>query len=140
MRPQCAFNAPSMRLQCVFNASSMRLQCVLTPAPDCCSQSPSSPPQVQKIIFEKSRIFKKVENDPTQICPLGTHEQHIFAFLFETFPREKTGGAFFKIARERARARARARARTGPRASRAQNEGRHAPIAPFRIFRMVGTS
>ena len=90
-------------------------------------------PQPRKY-FSKyfSKTFcEKMKNTPTQICPLGTHEQQIFAFLFEAFPQEKMGGVFFKIARARARARARG---GGPRASRAQNEGRPAQIAPFCIF------
>ncbi len=43
-----------------------------------------------------------MKNTPTQICPLGTSEQQICEFLFETFPHSKTGGVFFKIARARA--------------------------------------
>ncbi len=133
---ECVFNASSTRLQCVFNASSMHLQCVFTPARDCCSQSSSSPPQVQKIFSKNPPISKKVQNDPTQICPLGTHEQQFFGFLFEAFRRGKMGGViFFKIAR--------ARARTGPRASRAQNQGRPAQIAQgciFSTFGIFGTS
>ncbi len=91
MRLQCVFNASSMRLQCVFNASSMRLN----PRPRLLStvllQSSPSPEN----IFKKTWIFKKVKNDPTQICPLGTHEQHFFGFLFEAFRRGKIGGVIF---------------------------------------------
>ncbi len=46
-------------------------------------------PKSRKYFSKNPKFSKKVENDPTQICPLGTHEQQISEFLFETFPREK---------------------------------------------------
>ena len=88
------------------------------------SRDPLPRPQGSRVC---DPVSKKVENTPTQICPLGTSEQQICEFLFETFPHENTGRRVFKDS-------ARARARTGPRASRAQNQGRRAQIAPFCTF------
>ena len=81
-----------MRLQCVFNASSMRLNRRPRLLFTVLLQSSPSPEN----IFQNSPGFsKKVQNDPTQICPLGTHEQQIFDFLFEASRRGKMGGVIF---------------------------------------------
>jgi hypothetical protein len=57
-----------------------------------------SPPPVlpnSRKYFSKIQFFQKNKNDPTQICPLGTHEQQICDFLFEAFRRGKMGGVVF---------------------------------------------
>ncbi len=56
------------------------------------SRDPPPRPQGSRVC---DPVSKKVENTPTQICPLGTSEQQICVFLFQAFPHEKTGRQFF---------------------------------------------
>ena len=81
LRTVCARFAHGLRTACARLAHGLR------PARP---QGPGS-----RFPKDFANTFQKMKNDPTQICPLGTHEQQIFTFLFETFPRDKTGGAFF---------------------------------------------
>ena len=57
------------------------------------SRDPLPRPQGSRVC---DPVSKKVENTPTQICPLGTSEQQICEFLFETSPHEKTGRRFLR--------------------------------------------
>ena len=93
-----------------------------------------SPPPVlpnSRKYFSKIQFFqKKIKMTPPRFVHWAHMSNKFAIFCSRLSVGEKWAAWFFKIAR----ARARARARTGPRASRAQNQGRHAQIAPFYIF------